>query len=155
MQVSGLSRRVHASPVLREAFEQLAFKDPTLASDQRMLTERVDTRWDTDHDCLDSHIHFKVQTQLMTANPKYKLKGYALNDAQWALADEMVTVLEVNRMHLIYMRLSIILTTLINRYSKSVPNVFHLLRSPFCTRHSQSSPPCDPSLRLCATTQSI
>jgi hypothetical protein len=96
MQVSGLSRRVHASPALREAFEQLVFKDPTLVSDQRMLTERVDTRWDTDYDCLDSHIYFKVQTQLITANPKHKLKRYALNDAQWALADEMVTVLEVS-----------------------------------------------------------
>jgi hypothetical protein len=50
-----------------------------------MLTEHVDTRWDTDYNCFDSHIHFKVQTQLMTANP---------NDTQWVLANEMVMVLD-------------------------------------------------------------
>ncbi|KAG8694702.1 hypothetical protein FRC08_008314 [Ceratobasidium sp. 394] len=60
-----------------------------------MLTERVDTRWDTDYDSLDSHIHFKLQNQLLTGDSKLKLKSYALNEAQWALADEMVVVLEI------------------------------------------------------------
>ncbi|KAF8595927.1 hypothetical protein BDV93DRAFT_563873 [Ceratobasidium sp. AG-I] len=66
-----------------------------LTGDQRALTEHVATCWDTEHDYLESHIHFKVQTQLLTANSKLKLKSYAPSDTQWTLADEMVTVLEI------------------------------------------------------------
>ncbi|QRV99251.1 hAT family dimerization protein [Ceratobasidium sp. AG-Ba] len=64
-KVAGLARRVHASTSIRERFEVLAAKNAT--GEQRVLTERVDTRWDTDYDCLESHMHFKVETQFYTA----------------------------------------------------------------------------------------
>ncbi|KAG9081639.1 hypothetical protein FRC06_005475, partial [Ceratobasidium sp. 370] len=85
-KVAGLARR------------EMAAKNAT--SEQRMLTERVDTRWDTDYDSLESRIHFKTETQLLTADTSqklksYKLKSYVLSEAQWALGDEMLTVLEI------------------------------------------------------------
>ncbi|QRW00786.1 hAT family dimerization protein [Ceratobasidium sp. AG-Ba] len=92
-KVAGLARRVHASTSLRERFEELATKNAS--SEQRVLTKRVDTRWDSDYDCLESHVHFKLETQLLTADPGLKLKSYALSEPQWALADEMLTVLEI------------------------------------------------------------
>ncbi|KAG9083718.1 hypothetical protein FS749_005814 [Ceratobasidium sp. UAMH 11750] len=99
-RVAGLAQRVHASPPLRERFQELAAKNAT--GEQHMLTERVDTCWDTDYDCLESRIHFKTETQLLTADTSqklksYKLKSYALSEAQWALGDEMLTVLEAKR----------------------------------------------------------
>ncbi|KAG8713485.1 hypothetical protein FRC09_018659 [Ceratobasidium sp. 395] len=80
-------------PKLQEQFEQLSAKNAT--SNQRMLTERVDTRWDTNYDCLESHIHFKLEAQLLTGDSSLKLKSYTLSEAQYALADEMLTVLEI------------------------------------------------------------
>jgi hypothetical protein len=102
IQGSGLARRVHGLATLQEWFEQLVSKDPNLSGDQHMLTKCVATHWDTDHDCLESHVHFKMQNQLLTANTKLNLKAYALSDAQWALADKMSTVLEVSYPFLIY-----------------------------------------------------
>ncbi|QRV99835.1 AC transposase [Ceratobasidium sp. AG-Ba] len=92
-KVAGLVRRVHASTHLRERFEQLATKNTS--SEQRILTKRVDTRWDTEYDCLESHIHFKVEAQLLTGDSSLKLKSYSLNEAQYSLADEMLAVLEI------------------------------------------------------------
>ncbi|QRW04488.1 AC transposase [Ceratobasidium sp. AG-Ba] len=92
-KVAGLARRVHASTQLRERFEQLATKNTK--SEQRILTERVDTRWDTEYDCLESHLHFKVEAQLLTGESSLKLKSYSLNEAQYNLADEMLIVLEI------------------------------------------------------------
>lgn len=70
-------------------------KDGDLEGNQRTLTERVPTRWDSDYDCLDSHIHFKLQTQYLTGGSRFDLSEFALNDRQWRLASEMATVLEV------------------------------------------------------------
>ncbi|QRV82979.1 AC transposase [Ceratobasidium sp. AG-Ba] len=92
-KVAGLARRVHASTHIRERFEQLAAKNTS--GEQRILTERVDTRWDTEYDCLESHIHFKVEAQLLTGDSSLKLKSYTLNESQYDLADEMLTVLEI------------------------------------------------------------
>ncbi|QRW03444.1 hAT family dimerization protein [Ceratobasidium sp. AG-Ba] len=92
-KVAGLAQRVHACTHIRERFEQLAAKNTS--GEQRILTERVDTRWDTEYDCLESHIHFKVEAQLLTGDSSLKLKSYTLNESQYDLADEMLTVLEI------------------------------------------------------------
>ncbi|KAG9082536.1 hypothetical protein FRC06_004950, partial [Ceratobasidium sp. 370] len=90
--VAGLTRRVHASTHLREQFEQLVMKNTN--SEQHILTKHVNTRWDTEYDCLENHMHFKVEALLLTGDLSLKLKSYSLSEAQYDLADEMLTVLE-------------------------------------------------------------
>lgn len=70
-------------------------KDGDLEGNQWTLTEHVPTGWDSDYDCLDSHIHFKFQTQYLTGGSRFDLSEFALTDHQWRLASKMSTVLEV------------------------------------------------------------
>ncbi|KAF8595858.1 hypothetical protein BDV93DRAFT_573592, partial [Ceratobasidium sp. AG-I] len=94
-KVSGLARRVNDSPTLEAAFRDLVDKDPDLTGDQRALSRRVATRWNTDRVAIDSHIHFKGPVQWLTGNAKYNLKQYALDNEQWNLAIELSSVLQV------------------------------------------------------------
>jgi hypothetical protein len=95
IKVSGLARRVNDSPTLEALFRELVDKDPELDNSQRALTRRVATRWNTDRAALNSHLHFKGPVQWLTGNSKHNLKRYALDDAQWTLAAELNSVLEV------------------------------------------------------------
>lgn len=94
-QVSGLARRVNDSPTLEAVFRELVDKDPELPKGQRALARRVATRWNTDHEALASHLHFKAPVQWLTWSSKHNLNRYALDDEQWALAIELNDVLEV------------------------------------------------------------
>lgn len=94
-QVSGLARRVSDSPTIEAVFRELVDKDPELDKNQRALTRRVATRWNTDRAALNSHLYFKGPVQWLTGSSKHNLKRYALDDEQWVLAAELNNVLEV------------------------------------------------------------
>ena len=59
------------------------------------LAWRVPTRWNSDFDCLYSHLYFKTVVESMTGVTENKLKAYCLTDDQWDLAEDLQAVLVV------------------------------------------------------------
>jgi hypothetical protein len=79
-----------------EKFKQLISQDPELQSITRSaLTRRVPTCWNSEFDCLYSHLYFKSVIQSMTAVSENKLKAYHLSEEQWDLAEDLQAVLVV------------------------------------------------------------
>ena len=88
--MAGLTRRIHDSPTLQAKFEVLIGEE----SQMRALIRRVVTRWNTDFDCLQSHITLKrAVNTLMVADPS--LKKYQLDEKQWELAHALADQLQV------------------------------------------------------------
>jgi hypothetical protein len=95
-QVAGLARRIHDAPNLNEKFKLHVSQDPELQSSTRdALARRVPTRWNSDFDCLYSHLYLKSVVQSMTGVSENKLKAYRLSDDQWDLAKDLQAVLVV------------------------------------------------------------
>jgi hypothetical protein len=57
--VSGFAHRIHDSPTLKEAFDKAVDYDEELSGTSQMLARHVPTRWNSDLDCLASHLLFK------------------------------------------------------------------------------------------------
>lgn len=93
--MAGLARRVHDSPTLQEKFEKLVDAQIDHSGQQRSLTRRVPTRWNSDLACLASHIEFETPVRQLTSSDS-SLKKYALNETQWNLAKQLSEVLEVS-----------------------------------------------------------
>ena len=88
--MAGLARRVHDCSILQLKFEELVGKD----SQMRALTRRVVTRWNTDFDCLRSHVNLKCAVNMLILYDP-GLKKYQLNEKQWDLACILVEQLQV------------------------------------------------------------
>ena len=89
-----MARRVHDSPTLQETFEKLVDAQIDHSGQQRSLSRRVPTRWNSDLACLAAHIEFATPVKQLTSSDS-SLKKYALSDAQWTLAKQLAEVLEV------------------------------------------------------------
>lgn len=90
LQVAGLARRVHDSSTLQAKFEVLVGAD----SQMKALIRRVVTCWNTDFDCLQSHITLKhAVNMLIIVDPS--LKKYQLDEKQWELAHALADQLQV------------------------------------------------------------
>ncbi|KAF6749031.1 hypothetical protein DFP72DRAFT_793855, partial [Ephemerocybe angulata] len=94
-QASGLARRVHDSPTLKESFDKLVSKDESRATSKRTLDRRVATRWDSDKKCLSAHLHFHTEVEQLTGVSSHRLQAYRLNEAQWAIATDLVDALAI------------------------------------------------------------
>jgi hypothetical protein len=66
-----------------------------LQGDREQLTKRVPTRWNSDHDCLAAHIHFRLAVTHLTKDSTYGLNAYKLTNRQWELAEELAGSLSV------------------------------------------------------------
>ena len=88
--MAGLARHVHDSPTLQATFEALVGPDHQM----KALVRRVVTHWNTDFDCLRSHITLKhAINMLITFDPN--LGKYQLNEEQWELAHALADQLQV------------------------------------------------------------
>lgn len=88
--MAGLAWRVHDSPTLQAMFEVLVGADHQM----KALVRRVVTRWNSDFDCLRSHITLKhAVNMLITFDPN--LGKYQLNEEQWELAHALADQLQV------------------------------------------------------------
>ncbi|EPQ53200.1 hypothetical protein GLOTRDRAFT_95206 [Gloeophyllum trabeum ATCC 11539] len=76
--VMGLSKKVHDSPTLKEAFDKLVEADITLKTDCLMLARCCLTYWNTEH-----------------KSTSYKLKSLVLTEDQSALIPDLLDVLEI------------------------------------------------------------
>ena len=94
-KVAGLARRVHDSPMLQDKLEKLIAAQKKLSGQKRSLTRRVPTRWNSDLACLASHVELETPVKQLTSDSENQLVKYALNHKQWALAKELIEVLEV------------------------------------------------------------
>ncbi|KAF9521710.1 hypothetical protein CPB83DRAFT_739862, partial [Crepidotus variabilis] len=94
-KVSGLAHRVHDITTLNKHFQELVRTDQELQSTKRGLAQRVPTCWNSDFDCIDSHLHFKAVIQGMTGVTDLKLKAYALSEDEWDLTKDLQEVLKV------------------------------------------------------------
>lgn len=90
LQVAGLAQRVHDSSALQAKFEVLIGAE----SQMRALVRRVITRWNSDFDCLQSHIALKhAVNTLITID--LSLQKYRLDEKQWELALVLADQLQV------------------------------------------------------------
>ncbi|TFK34202.1 hypothetical protein BDQ12DRAFT_700513 [Crucibulum laeve] len=94
-RMAGLSHCVHDSTTLKEKFDKMVQKNPLLSGGQHTLTRRVPTRWNSDCACLESHLHFKTIVQELTIVPSNGLKAYELSPKQWAMAADVLDVLQL------------------------------------------------------------
>lgn len=93
-QVAGLARRVHDSGTLQGKFDKYV-EASEMQGHKTALDRRVPTRWNSDFACLAAHVYFEQPVKLLTSDERLDLKEYALTPDQWALAKELVDVLEV------------------------------------------------------------
>jgi hypothetical protein len=66
-----------------------------LTTDKTALAHQVITWWNTDYDCLYTHIIFRKEIESMTGVSDYKLSAYHLSRNLWSLAGDVLEVLEV------------------------------------------------------------
>jgi hypothetical protein len=69
-KVAGLARRLHDNSTLGEKFTLLAQASPDVVGNQTSLTRRVPTRWNSEKDCLDSHINLRPAVESLTGNSR-------------------------------------------------------------------------------------
>ncbi|KAG9081574.1 hypothetical protein FRC06_005502 [Ceratobasidium sp. 370] len=94
-KVAGLANRAHKSAVVQHTFEEIVSKIPSLScSKRRTLARRMATRWNTEVECLRSHVHFRPAVKKLTADRNLSLKQYELTDAQWPLAETLISELK-------------------------------------------------------------
>ncbi|TFK36770.1 hypothetical protein BDQ12DRAFT_699551 [Crucibulum laeve] len=92
-QASGLACHVHDSPTLKEQFDKLVSEDTELKNSQQTLSHQVTTRWNSDLDCLKSHLYFWDILEQLTAIPSLNLKAYSLSLDQWKMAEDVYEIL--------------------------------------------------------------
>lgn len=91
-----MAKRANRSNVVQHRFEEIIAKIPSLSrSKRRALARRIATRWDTDLNCLRSHVHFRSAVKQITADRDLSLKRYELTEPQWELAIQLVSELKV------------------------------------------------------------
>lgn len=78
---------------MHEKFERLV-EAAIPGSSKKTLDRRVPTRWNSDFTCLQAHVHFAEAVRNLTNDAK--LGAFALTESQWALAKQLVNVLEVH-----------------------------------------------------------
>jgi len=88
-KVAGLARRLHDSSTLQSKFERLITSGQTTT-----LIRRITTRWNTDFDCLQSHITMEREI-IALITMEVPLKKYLLTKEQWELARMLTKQLEV------------------------------------------------------------
>ena len=94
-KVSGLAQQIYDNSTLGQKFQELIANDAELKSNKQALDRQVTTHWNSDFDCLYSHLYFKTVVQSMTGVTENKLKAYRLSDDQWDLAEDLQAVLVV------------------------------------------------------------
>jgi hypothetical protein len=96
MQVAGLASRANKSPVVQQKFEEHVATFPGLSSSAHpSLATRMPTRWNTELNCLRSHVHKRPAVKLLTSDRDLSLKKYQLTEPQWDLAIQLVDELKV------------------------------------------------------------
>ena len=93
--MAGLARRVHDSATLHEKFADLVKGDTTLTRNRRALSRRVPTRWNSDLECLLSHVYFRNVVEQLTAVSSNGLQAYRLTVEQWGMVDDIKEILLV------------------------------------------------------------
>jgi hypothetical protein len=66
-----------------------------VAGDQRALIRCVPTRWNSEKDCLDSHVNLRPVVESIIGNTANKLGAFKLMEEQWKLAIELKDVLVI------------------------------------------------------------
>jgi hypothetical protein len=81
--------------ILQEKFEKLVDASASMSDNSKKhLDRRVPTRWNSDFACLAAHVYFEEPVRALTTDPK--LGAFALTEAQWTLAKDLVDVLEAS-----------------------------------------------------------
>lgn len=91
-----MAKRANKSAVVQHRFEEIVSSIPNLSrSKRRALARRIATRWNTELDCLRSHVHFRSAIKQLVADRDLSLKRYDLTESQWDLAMQLVSELKV------------------------------------------------------------
>ncbi|KAG8705564.1 hypothetical protein FRC09_002881 [Ceratobasidium sp. 395] len=94
-KIAGLAKRAHKSAVVQHRFEEYVAQLPSLSgSKRRALARRMATRWNTDLECIRSHVYFEPAVKLLVADRDLSLKRFELSNTQWRLAERLVEELK-------------------------------------------------------------
>jgi hypothetical protein len=86
---------------VQHKFEEYVAQIPNLSrSQRRALVRRMVTRWNTDLECIRSHVYFRPAVKLLTADHDLSLKRYELTNTQWDLADKLASELKVRYLNI-------------------------------------------------------
>lgn len=67
-----------------------------LDGEKRALDRRVPTRWNSELDCVEAHLHFRPVIESLTLPTTNGLAGYRLSSVQWELAEDVADILTVS-----------------------------------------------------------
>jgi hypothetical protein len=96
LQIAGLARKIHDNNTLGEQFTVLAVASKDVIGNQHALVRRVPTRWNSEKDCIDSHVNLRPVVESITGNSANKLGAFKLSEEQWKLTLELKDVLIVS-----------------------------------------------------------
>ncbi|KAH8110930.1 hypothetical protein DFH11DRAFT_728116 [Phellopilus nigrolimitatus] len=96
-KAAGLAKKVHDSNTLSEKFSNLlaANIDTVCDREKRTLDRRVPTRWNSDFQCLETHVYFRTIVEQLTAPAENKLRAFKMSEIQWDLALHLVDILAI------------------------------------------------------------
>ncbi|KAF5360854.1 hypothetical protein D9756_004559 [Leucocoprinus leucothites] len=94
-QVSGLACCIHDSSNLHDQFNELVSQNKNLEGAKHALDHQVATHWNSDFLCLQVHVHFQKEVEIMTGVSDYGLTQYWLSPKQWKIANDLLPVLEI------------------------------------------------------------
>jgi hypothetical protein len=109
--VSGFACRIHDSPTLKEAFDKADGYDEELSGTSQTLARRVPTHWNSDLDCLASHLLFKDVVIQISTKQSNNLASYTLSPTQWEILEELVEILKVSSHYICITYTMLILST--------------------------------------------
>jgi hypothetical protein len=93
---------LHDSPTLQVKFKRLLeaqsdqYDNIGFTNQAKSLVQCVPTQWNTNLDCLTSHIKFETPIKQLMSDSSLGLNSYKLTDDQWQLAKKLIEVLEVS-----------------------------------------------------------
>jgi len=105
--MAGLACRVHDFSPLKEKFNKLVTEDETLEGNRQVLSCYVPTRWNSDLECLLTHMHFKDIVEQLTAVTTNGLQTYHLTEEQWLTSADIQEILLVILILPVYLPLNL------------------------------------------------
>lgn len=97
-----MARHLHDNMTLGEQLTLLAQASKDVVTNQTALAHRVPTRWNSEKDCLDSHVNLRPAVESLTGNSANKLSAFKLTPEQWNLVIDLKDVLVVSSSYVLY-----------------------------------------------------
>jgi len=96
---------IHSTTIALPAWHQTCYE---LGLKAKLIPRDVVTRWNSTYDMMKFVLAYREAIDMITANKTLKLRRYELDNDDWVIVEDLVSVLEVRRIPLIYYKILIL-----------------------------------------------